>query len=102
MSREFTFRYVASDQNPADLATRGLSVDELHHCSLWWHGQSWLQSDHLSWPEWSLPEITPESLEEIRKSNLSADITIVASDGKCDKDVFLCNTSYCMHTLNVI
>jgi len=89
MSREFTFRYVASDQNPADLATRGLSVEELSHCLLWWHGPSWLQSNHLSWPVWNLPELTPEGLEEIKKSKLSADITIVAGDGKCNEEVFL-------------
>ena len=38
MSREFKFRYVASGQNPADLATQGLSVIELNHSSLWWRG----------------------------------------------------------------
>ena len=69
------------------MATRGLSVNELKDCSLWWHGPSWLDSNHLSWPVWNLSEITPESLEEIRESN--PEISIVAVDGKCDKDVFL-------------
>jgi len=88
MNKEFKFRYVASSHNPADVATRGLSVNELNDCSLWWHGSSWLDGNHFSWPVWNLSEITPESLEEIRKSN--PEITIVAGvDGKCDKDVFL-------------
>jgi len=70
------------------VATRGLSVNELNDCSLWWHGPSWLDSNHLSQLIWNLSEITPECLEEIRKSN--PEITIVTGvDGKCDKDVFL-------------
>lgn len=70
--RDLTFRYIASDHNPADLATRGLSASELSECSLWWHGPSWLATNYLSWPVWNLPEITSEQLEkidtEVRKS----------------------------------
>ena len=93
MSREFKFQYIASGQNPADLATRGLSVIELNHCSLWWHGKSWLGSNHIFWPAWNLLEVTPENLEEIRNSKSSAEDTMVAGvDGKWDKDVFLFGT----------
>jgi len=38
-----SFRYVASDQNPADLATRGSSGTEFTLSFLWWHGSSWFQ-----------------------------------------------------------
>ena len=61
LHRDLRFRNIASGHNPADLATRGLSVSELCECSLWWHGPSWLGTNHLSWPAWSLPEITAES-----------------------------------------
>jgi len=35
---EKRWRYVSTQQNPADLATRGISVDEFKDKSLWWHG----------------------------------------------------------------
>ena len=31
------FRYVLSNQNPADFATRGMSASELEKSRLWWH-----------------------------------------------------------------
>jgi hypothetical protein len=36
------FKYVPSKQNPADLATRGRSVESLRNDNLWWHGPEWL------------------------------------------------------------
>ena len=32
------FRYIPSEENPADFATRGLSVSEIRELELWWHG----------------------------------------------------------------
>ena len=60
------------------MATRGLSVIEFNHCPLWWHGPSWLGSNHIFWPVWNLPEIISENLEEIRNSKSSAEVTMVA------------------------
>lgn len=36
--------YVPTDQNPADLATRGISATEIVDCYLWWFGPSWINS----------------------------------------------------------
>lgn len=36
------WKYVPSKQNPADIASRGQSIDELKDSSLWWHGPSFL------------------------------------------------------------
>lgn len=38
--------YVKTDDNPADCASRGLTVKQLRNHSLWWNGPSWLKS-HL-------------------------------------------------------
>lgn len=42
--------HVASQDNPADLATRGLTPDELKDNELWWHGPRWLNKDKSQWP----------------------------------------------------
>ena len=39
-----TFAYTPSKENPADIASRGSSVQNL--ADLWWHGPSWLIKSH--------------------------------------------------------
>lgn len=46
-----TWRHVPSDQNPADLVSRGVKPSLLKQNSLWWHGPSWLLRDESLWPE---------------------------------------------------
>ena len=62
---DITFRYIPSDQNPADLPTRGLSVSEISEAKLWWHGPEWLKESEKLWPEWCLPQITPEDVRNM-------------------------------------
>ncbi|XP_046868552.1 uncharacterized protein LOC124461007 [Drosophila willistoni] len=38
-----------SEDNPADLPSRGLSAQELVHKDLWWHGPPWLREPQESW-----------------------------------------------------
>ncbi|XP_026830877.1 uncharacterized protein LOC113563430 [Ooceraea biroi] len=45
------WRFVPSRDNPADVATRGLSPTELANLSLWWLGPSWLTGPTLAWPQ---------------------------------------------------
>ena len=42
--------------NPADLPSRGVSVDELMSNSLWWNGPPFLQRPEEEWPELSIME----------------------------------------------
>ena len=62
---EFTFSFVPSDQNPADYATRGLSVCEIIDCDCWWYGPEWLQHKEENWPLWNMPDISPGKLKEL-------------------------------------
>ena len=48
MEKDISFRYIVSEQNPADIATRGPVVSEIKQSTLWWHGPSWLQNDESS------------------------------------------------------
>ena len=43
------FLYVPSAENPADLASRGVSVDQLRDSNLWWNGPAWLSQKRIAW-----------------------------------------------------
>ncbi|VDM93728.1 unnamed protein product, partial [Onchocerca ochengi] len=49
---KFAFRYIPSENNPADVATRGLDPLKLSSFELWWEGPRWLKKDESKWPQW--------------------------------------------------
>ncbi|XP_073841417.1 uncharacterized protein [Musca autumnalis] len=56
------WRHVPTNDNPADLATRGRTPSELKESFLWWHGPGWLTLDKNKWPTcMSVPETTLEA-----------------------------------------
>ena len=47
----FHFRYVPTDQNPADLLTRGLKLEKFkQNLFFWMEGSSWLKLNPVVWP----------------------------------------------------
>lgn len=46
------FRYIPSEQNPADIATKGISPNKLKGYDLWWKGPKWLTENESKWPQW--------------------------------------------------
>ncbi|XP_070143520.1 uncharacterized protein [Drosophila kikkawai] len=42
--------HMRSEHNPADLARRGVTAEELATSELWWHGPSWLTQQQDTWP----------------------------------------------------
>ncbi|XP_036340597.1 uncharacterized protein LOC118749948 [Rhagoletis pomonella] len=56
------WRYVNTADNPADCASRGLTMAQLVDHHLWWHGPSWLSQPETSWPHPLLK--VPEKLSE--------------------------------------
>ncbi|XP_070508892.1 uncharacterized protein [Chironomus tepperi] len=48
---KFKLNHVRTQNNPADLISRGLSVEELKDCDLWWKGPQFLQQNEEYWPE---------------------------------------------------
>lgn len=54
-----------TNDNPADLLTRGISATELHASTLWKHGPHWLPSES-QWPSWNSSQVlyihTPEAI----------------------------------------
>ncbi|XP_034945196.1 uncharacterized protein [Chelonus insularis] len=44
------WRFVPGKQNPADCASRGISISQLRKHPLWWTGPQWLTANESSWP----------------------------------------------------
>ena len=51
-TKDISFRYVITNQNPADLASRGVSAQDVDECE-------------KTWSTWDIPVITKEILEKI-------------------------------------
>ncbi|XP_075157832.1 uncharacterized protein LOC142231099 [Haematobia irritans] len=46
-----TWRHVPTNENPADIGTRGCTASELKANSLWWNGPKWLSKSSEFWPK---------------------------------------------------
>lgn len=53
----YFWNYVRSECNPADIASRGISTDQLEGCSLWWSGpEFFLSTEPQCWSDLFLPK----------------------------------------------
>lgn len=67
------WRYVPTQQNPVDCASRGLFPSELVNHPLWWSGPPYLQEAENQWPSTLMsppPDINTTPTVELRKSNV--------------------------------
>lgn len=62
--RHMTWRHIRSELNPADVASRGMSANDLIGFNLWW-SPDWLLQDESHWP--SLPVTMPHNLPGFKK-----------------------------------
>ncbi len=70
------WRHISSGDNPADIASRGSSVDDLISSSLWWSGPSWLSCPENTWPAAKASPL-PRSLPGVKLTVLTAALTPV-------------------------
>lgn len=49
------------NENPADLATRGVTFEELKNSSIWWQGPTWLVKCEENWSKHNLPNFSANS-----------------------------------------
>lgn len=68
--------HIASPQNPADCASRGIAPSELRLHPLWWNGPPWLQSPSSQWPITTITPISDECLPETKPHSVT---TLVAT-----------------------
>ena len=57
------WRYVPSNMNPADIASRSSTVEQLKDASQWWHGPAFLITEE--YPTLKLTQSAPESEDDI-------------------------------------
>lgn len=78
---DIIFDYITSAENPADLASRGCSLQNLVNSDLWWHGPAWLRRSGTVWSS-NLPknDRSPEFETEVKeKTKTSATETVAAA-----------------------
>lgn len=68
-----SWRYIPTDTNPADMASRGIEPTMLSNSDLWWRGPSFLLSQEKEWPQAPNTKIThlPEVKNNIKVYNSS-------------------------------
>ncbi|XP_025407359.1 uncharacterized protein LOC112681309 [Sipha flava] len=75
------WRHVNTEDNPADIVSRGCTASKIIESSLWWNGPDWLNAQEEGWPKNNVIEINSCTLEE--KTNyktvmlITCDITIL-------------------------
>jgi len=71
------WHYVATDQNPADHASRGLTAKQLVDCNMWWNGPEFLQSTSfvMSASKGELREDDPE-VRRVQSFSAQATVTV--------------------------
>lgn len=82
LTNSSSWHYVPTDQNPADLVSRGVNPDQIINHDLWWSGPSFLKQPESDWPylsklinESDLPEIKSTStvVQEPERETLRID-----------------------------
>jgi hypothetical protein len=59
--------YIPTDQNPADVTSRGSTISDLIENELWWKGPTWLRKNQEEWPKFQV-NINHEKVELEAKS----------------------------------
>ncbi|XP_071950072.1 uncharacterized protein [Antedon mediterranea] len=63
------WRHVSSAQNPADLASRGMSAEDMMTSEMWFTGPSFLMEDESEWPQMPTDFITIVEDPEVKTVN---------------------------------
>ncbi|KAL9972370.1 hypothetical protein ACROYT_G018655 [Oculina patagonica] len=61
--------YCPTEENPADIGSRGAIASQLKEDELWWHGPQWVSEKPQDWPKITETLRTPESSEEEEKKS---------------------------------
>ena len=68
LSNKEDWAYCSTEENPADLGSRGVLASQLKGSQLWWCGPAWLTKQPEDWPVTTESFRIPESLIEEKKT----------------------------------
>ena len=71
------WQYVETDENPADLCSRGLSASRLKDNTLWWRGPDFLTKHESEWPKAKIKEGSEVKMEAKKKLTLTSSLNFV-------------------------
>ena len=74
------FKYVPSEDNPADMATRGNTLTELS-TSIWWKGPHWLLDHEKEWPNWRPPVSNVDFDTECKGNKIFFETKLITAEG---------------------
>uniref|UniRef100_UPI003AB10089 uncharacterized protein n=1 Tax=Centroberyx gerrardi TaxID=166262 RepID=UPI003AB10089 len=78
------WRYISSKNNPADEASRGLTVDNFLACRRWIEGPDFLRKPEVDWPRPFDPQPISSEDPEVKR-DLMANVIIIHSEGATTK-----------------
>ena len=87
-----TWSYVRSEDNLADIPTRGCKASELPVQDKWWKGPKWLSHSVSEWPlmeDVDVSELTQESLKELKTTSLRHSVETSVDVVSADKNTSL-------------
>ncbi|KAM8701717.1 hypothetical protein ACLKA7_000073 [Drosophila subpalustris] len=83
LTEDRQWRHIASEDNPADLLSRGMSATKLADCALWWHGPPWLKSAQTEWPRINPNQDSTQIGKDDEIRNLHCSVLVVSEDARC-------------------
>ena len=86
-SNPVQWRHVRTKINPADLISRGTSIEKLSNDKLWLEGPTFLVKDEVEWPTRKL-DIPPKIMSEQKKTISSNGMTTLLTVNNAEKSLF--------------
>ncbi|XP_046565841.1 uncharacterized protein LOC124274523 [Haliotis rubra] len=62
-SQPSQWKFIDSRTNPADIASRGMSIGQFLHADTWFHGPKFLHAHESEWPDCSIPSTPAETVQ---------------------------------------
>ena len=81
------WKFVLTEDNPADCASRGISADKLLNHQLWWKGPNWLRQDEQFWPSLDVTPLYNASVNALAEVNSSAQLSLVMQHHQQDNRI---------------
>ena len=95
-----SWKYVPTEDNPADCASRGLAAADLMNHKLWWDGPEWLRQPENAWP--SLDILSPTGEETKKEVKVQSENVTMISSKEDNAIVLMINRHSSIHKVTRI